>query len=249
MTILRHQGKTTVRQLLEDDQMSNHFRLRILHYRFSTLMDACLISGPQAPITEHYIPIKGKYKLATKTTSKDFRLELEKEHEQPTFKLSPSDDTIESLLIKIRKLKSVKTKSFALRLIHGDIYTGNKLFRYGLSDTEECTKCRHTETLSHLINECWYSGLIWTKIYQLYRRTDHRRQIYDKDSLDFVLGSKISHPKMKLHMEIIKRLTNKDRPNILPRMLISQTLDYLIICDTDHYKYYKKLKQGMQSMT
>ena len=46
------------------------------------------------------------------------------------------------MLPRINKLKCVSTKNFALRLIHGDIYTGMRLQRFGLADTDECTKCR-----------------------------------------------------------------------------------------------------------
>ena len=134
-------------------------------------------------------------------------------------------------------------KSFALRLLHGDIYTGTKLLRFGLADSDECPKCRQTETLHHLLKDCWYSGAVWSKLYKLYKQSDTRRQTYDKNSLNFVTGSRLSSPKLKLHIELIRRLASKERPDILPKMLITQSLDYLIICDKEHSKYYKKLKQ------
>ena len=51
--------------------------------------------------------------------------------------------------------------------------------------------------------------------------------------------------KLKLHLEIIRRLCHKDRPNILPNLLINQAIDYLIICDKEHWAYYKKLKNAI----
>ena len=234
-----------MRQLLTNPAMANHFRLRILHYSYSTLMDACINGPPQDPIPEQYIPIKGKYKMADRVTSKNIRLESKPEPTAIEFKLPADLNDLERALPKLNKLKCVRTKSFALRLINGDIYTGTKLLRFGLSDNDECTKCREQETIEHLLMNCWYSGLIWTKLKKLYMATDNRRQLYDPSNLGFVIGSRLSNPKLKLHLEIIRRLCARDRPGILPRMIISQALDYLIICDTNHFKYYKRLKQAL----
>ena len=245
LALLRNQGKTTVRQLLTDPAMTNQFRLRIMHFSYSTLMDACILSAAQDPVEDTHIPIKGRYKLADKVTSKEIRAELEQQRENFDYKLPTARDHVEQVLPKINKLTCVKAKSLALRLIHGDIFTGEKMFRFGMQQDDECLKCRETETIDHLIKNCWYSGLIWRHIRALYKKSDTRRQTYENEGLNFVIGSKLSHPKFKLHLEIIRRLVQKDRPNILPRMLIGHALDYLIICDTKHYKYYKKLKTAL----
>ena len=84
-------------------------------------------------------------------------------------------------------------------------------------------------------------------MHKLYFTTDHRRQTYVNNDLAFVTAASLSKAKLKLHLEIISRLICKDRPNILPRMIIAQSLDYLIICDHQHRTYYKKLKLA-QSM-
>ena len=249
LAILRHQGKTTMRQLLTDPGMTNSYRMGVLHYSYATLMDACITSAPQRPINETYIPIKDRYKIASKVTSRELRDEAYSEHTEVNFKLPVPTESIDQLLPKINKLRCVKTKSFALRLIHGDIYTGTKLYRYGLKPDDECSKCRDSETIEHLIVGCWYSGNIWRKIKMLYEKTDCRRQTYDNHSLSLAVGCNLSHAKLKLHLEIIKRLSHKERPSILPRMLIGQALDYLITCDRQHYKYYKKLKIALRTNT
>ena len=225
--------------------MANHFRLRILHYSYSTLMDACITSAYQDPIDESYIPIKDRYKVASKATSRDIRNEIESDSEELNYKLPTAKEHVELILPKISKLICVKAKSLALRLIHNDIYTGAKLFRFGMTVNDECNKCRNSETIEHLLKDCWYSGLIWRHVKALYTRTDLRRQNYESEGLNFVIGSRLSQPKFKLHLEIIRRLTQKERPNILPKMLIRQALDHLIICDTRHFRYYKKLKQSL----
>ena len=247
LTVLRNQGKTTVRQLLTDPVMANHFRLRVLHYSYSTLMDACINSQTQDPVNDYYIPIKGKYKMASKVTSRELRQELTHEQQQDdiNFKLPASPENIELMLQKINKLRCVKAKSFALRLLHGDIYTGTRLHKFGMSDTDECSKCRNRENLEHLIAGCWYSGLVWLRVKTLYNKTDVRRQNYDHHNLEFAAGCRLSHAKFKIHLEIIKRLCHKDRSNILPSMVIKQTIDYLMICDKVHSTYYQRLKASL----
>ena len=244
LTLLRHRGITTLRQLLVDPQMTNQFRLQILHYSYSTLMDACILSPTQHRVNDHYIPTLKGYKLAQNTTSRDLRQQIETEHLPIDFKIGIDRDKVVTMLPKINKLKCIRAKTLALRLLHGDIYTGTRLLKFGLTDSDECSKCRQSESLEHLLNDCWYTGIIWSKIITLYKKTDSRRQNYERD-LSFVVGARLSKAKIKLHLEIIRRLCNKDRPKILPKALIEHSLDYLIICDTEHYKYYKKLRGAL----
>ena len=249
LMMLRNQGKTKVRELLTDQAMANHFRMRLIHYSYSVLMDACLTSPDQAPVTEKFIPVKGKYKMAHQVSSKELRIEFAGQNQIDEFKLDLAADSVEAFLPKLRKLKCVRAKNLALRTLHGDIYTGTRLLRFGLVDSDECSKCRQSESLAHLLRDCWYPSIIWSNIVALYKKTDERRQPYDRQTLDFVIGAKMSAPKLKLHLEIIRRLINKDRPNILPKTLIRQALDYLIICDNDHRQYYLKLKRNLDSDT
>ena len=245
LTLLRNQGKTRVRDLLPDQAMTNHFRMRLLHFSFSVLMDACLTTPDQDPVNGRFIPIKGKYKMAHQVTSKELRQEYANKNQIDRFKIGITPDSVELILPKIKKLKCVRAKNLALRLLHGDIYTGSRLLKFGLAESDECSKCRQSETLAHLLNDCWYPSIIWSNIVALYKKTDERRQPYDRHTIDFAIGARVSVPKLKLHLEIIRRLTNKERPNILPKTMISQALEHLAICDNDHRKYYHKLRQNL----
>ena len=220
------------------------FRLQVLHFSYSTLMDACILSPNQDPVGDHYIPMQKGYKLAQRITSKDLRRQIENEHPEIEFKIRIEKEGIKTMLPKIVKLKCIRAKTLALRLVHGDIYNGTRLLKFGLTENDECPRCRRSESLDHLLSDCWYSSIIWSKIAALYKKTDVRRQNYDR-GLSFAVGAKLSKAKIKLHLELIRRLCNKDRPNILPRTLITHSLDYLIICDNEHYKYYKKLRDAL----
>ena len=249
LVMLRNRGILTVRQLMQDANLMNHFRLRLLHFSYATLMDACLTTQDQIPITERYVPIGNGYKMSKKVTSKEIRIEAMEIPNETRFKLHMTQESMATILPKIKKLQCTRAKNLALRLLHGDIYTGTRLLKFGMTDTDKCIRCRQRENIEHLIKNCWYSAIIWSKIRTLYKKTDHRRQIYDQDSLDFVLGTRLSPAKIKLHLEVLRRLTNKERPAVLPGTLIVQTLDYLRICDKQHYKYYKKLRDAISANT
>ena len=235
MVILKNQGKTTVRELITDPRMAKHFRMRLLHFSYSTLMDACLTNPAQNQVTDLHIPIGNRYKLAEKVTSKELRLEIT-DKSDITFKIPMNIEHIMEALPKIKKLKWVRTKNLALRLLQGDIYTGTKLLRFGMADANECSRCKLPEDLEHLLKDCWYSKMIWTKLFKLYKSTDVRRQTYDH-CLGRIMGNQLSIAKMKLHLEVIRRLSQKDGPTLPPRHIITQSLDYLIVCDRDHWRY------------
>ena len=230
-----------MRQILADQAMANHFRMRLLHYSYSTLMDVCLTSATPVQVNERYLPVGHRYKMASMVSSKQLRMETTKISPIECFKIQILKDEIRETLAKVKRLKCIKTKSTYLRVLHGDVYTGTRVLRFGLADTDECSKCRQTENLEHLLVQCWYSGAIWSKLRALYQKTDQRRQTYNNSSIKFVIGINLSTPKIKLHLEIIKKLLAKERPNVLPRTLIKQSLDYLVICDHEHRAYYKKL--------
>ena len=185
--------------------------------------------------------------MATKTSSKSLRLELTENNGIENFKITVPRQTVIDMLPKIKKLRCVRAKNLALRILHGDIFTGEKMFKLGMTDTDQCQRCDRRESLEHMLKDCWYPTRIWSYVYKIYRETDQRRQNYNINSLEFPIAAKVSAPKLKLHLEIIRRLTNKVRPSILPRALIRQSLDYLIICDLQHGTYYRKLKRALEN--
>ena len=82
------------------------------------------MSQPQDPVTEHYIPIPNKYEMASRVTSKELRLEAFATNGIDVYRLPMDPNLIASLLPNINKLRCVRAKSLALRLLHGDIFTG-----------------------------------------------------------------------------------------------------------------------------
>lgn len=60
------------------------------------------------------------------------------------------------------KLTSTRHKNSLLRIAHGDVYTKDKLHRFGMADDNKCPRCDEVETLNHKFIGCPYVIRIWT---------------------------------------------------------------------------------------
>ena len=159
------------------------------------------------------------------------------------------EDTLKWVVKKLPKINSIRLRNIMLRTIHADIYSRKRLCEQGMIESDDCVKCGMRETLEHLLHECWYSGRIWTKLIQIYKKADSVPQQYQVSN-DFVLGSHQNKARITLHLEIIRLLQNKNRPAILPRTLINQALVNLKICEPviNDKLYYNKLQEILCSI-
>ena len=131
----------------------------------------------------------------------------------------------------IRKLNSVRHKNVLLRVAHGEIYTKEKLHRYGLADTPACLNCNEVETLQHKIYECGYSHRIWLETLKL---TD-KLLVSPQPNVDIaqrILGANghLDKTALTVHAEIILRLLAIRQSTsylLRPKVLIKHALNYL----------------------
>ena len=61
----------------------------------------------------------------------------------------------------LARLTSTRHKDIILKIVHGDVYTQIKLYRFGLSDSDICPRCDGIEDLRHKFLECPYVKRIW----------------------------------------------------------------------------------------
>ena len=66
--------------------------------------------------------------------------------------------------LKLSKVTSVKLRNIILRVAHGDIYTEEKLHRFGLIDSPICPRCNEIEDLKHKFVDCDYIQRIWKHV-------------------------------------------------------------------------------------
>ena len=101
-----------------------------------------------------------------KLTSKEIRQELATIDPICVFKFGAICNPALSINwgINLAKISSVRHKSCLLRIAHGEVYTKEKLHRFGLSDSPNCPRCGLLEDLEHKLITCHYVKLIWREV-------------------------------------------------------------------------------------
>ena len=136
-----------------------------------------------------------------------------------------NEDRLTKLGQSIRSLTNTKLKSILLRAIHGDIYCGTRLKKFGMSDSDMCQRCGYPENIKHLLLECDYVKQIW--------EICKRFTSIPIDNINAVLGDHDFHDKttLTIHCEIIRRLLAIERPIISQHKLIKSVLNRLAIVE------------------
>ena len=98
-------------------------------------------------------------------TSKEIRVGRSNKVPIQEFKIGLRLTSNESLSwgLRLSKLSSTRHKNTLLKAAHGDVYTKDKLFRFGLRDSDLCPRCHQKEDLEHKLVTCDYAHRIWTK--------------------------------------------------------------------------------------
>jgi hypothetical protein len=103
--------------------------------------------------------------MATQLHSRNIREMLEpRKYLNDTKQLHTTTDNARNIYSKIANIKSTQSKTKLLRLVHGDVYCGSRLKKFGLSDNDRCHRCFAEETISHLLLECPYTIDVWHKL-------------------------------------------------------------------------------------
>ena len=224
----------TIREVLELNP--RHPILNKLRRLYIPLVESCqMMSIPNQTGYQQTIalPLKKGLTYPHKITSKLIRESLQSEP-RTTCKMlkdvSPND--LSKLGHKISRLTNVKLKSIILRTLHGDIYSGNRLKRFGMKESDECPRCGITETREHLLYECEYVKGLWQKL-SMITSIPHT-------SINYILGIHDLHDKITLaiHGEMIRRLLALDRPTQDQWNLIKSVIKRIFICERTTTKYH-----------
>ena len=114
---------------------------------------------------------------------------------------------LKSLGYKINKLTNVKLKTILLRSIHGDIYSGTRLKKFGMAEDDKCPRCNLPETIEHQLLECDYCKRLWSVVSII--------TSIPITNLNTVLGLHDLHDKttLTINAEVIRRLLSIERIN------------------------------------
>jgi hypothetical protein len=96
------------------------------------------------------------------------------------------------------------------RLLHGDVYCGTRLVRFGLSTLDTCHRCFEPETIQHLLADCPYSRAVWAILG------------VEPDNLENILDGEMSNNAFEIRAEIISLLVF--RKTVIPPEILVQTV-------------------------
>jgi hypothetical protein len=133
--------------------------------------------------------------------------------------LTLEENVCKSWLLKISKLSSVRHREIILRILHGDVYTQERIARFGLSDNVGCPRCDLVEDLDHKFFDCNYVKRIWNSVDSIFGTNPNL------DRKESNLGVHSDPIQLCVRAEILKRI-----------MYLPKEPTYLL-----HPKYFTKL--------
>ena len=178
------------------------------------------------------LPIIDKFKPTAVVTSREIRTTFQSVTSKSCKMITePNEDCLTNLGHTIAKLTNVRSKTTLLRTIHGDIYCGTRMKKFGMIDSDLCSRCGFPETIAHQIMECSYVTKIWEIVSNL-------TGIKIKN-LNQILGHDPTHDKitLTLHAEIIRQLLAITRPTTDPINVVLSSVRRLAIVEKGITKF------------
>jgi hypothetical protein len=239
VAILQQQGITYGLQI-SNPELNNLARIlprgtqKLLMAKIEGENEGIVYSARMLELREHMLKLpnkKLKYKNAWRYSSKEIRqcCETDLEIIPPKIITNATNEDLSAFLTSLMRVKNTRQKNIALRVYHGDIFTKEKLFRLGLSDSPNCPKCGQIETREHLLFSCPTTKPVWDRLTTLH---SNKPQAEIKD----ILFSKGKTAYLKIRLELIGLLLQIDRLTLNPAEAIKAVCNRLITCEHNSEK-------------
>ena len=131
---------------------------------------------------------------------------------------------VKSWTKKLNKLTSTRHRNILLRLVHGDIYSNSRLFRFGLATDPKCLNCPEpSESIVHRVSSCPEAMKAWRELECA--KADIGLTSLSDFSIENLVGAKdnLSKIELTLQAELLHRLTSLNKiscPNRLVKAVI-----------------------------
>ena len=224
---LRNQNKLQIGDLTPTDLQS---LARFLHPSLVTAATRTITLNPGQIDEMNMAYYDGvKFTTLSKLTSKQIRTCRSDLDPACITKIGPILTPCESINLfgTLAKLTNTRHKDILLRLMHGELYSKERLHRYGLVAQPLCPRCNQIETLKHKYIECDYVAEIWRRTLLF---TNQLRLQTNPESLESKILSS-SEPKLAIltvHAEIIleiRRLKDEASYLTLPKILATKAVE------------------------
>ena len=148
---------------------------------------------------------------------------------------------------QIKKLTSTRHKNVILRVAHGDVFSNERLHRFGLRDEPKCSNCNEPyESPLHRILECPAARRAWLLLEEAKARIG-LRQLTDL-SLENILGAKDKLFKVELALQaelLLKIISESEK--YTPERLVKSSLKVISYCEILEPEVYGKFKAELEN--
>jgi hypothetical protein len=79
---------------------------------------------------------------------------------------------------KIARIRSIRLRNNMLRIINGDVFSKERMHRFGMIEEDKCDRCGEVETRDHLLFTCEFAKKLWQLFAAIYRKVFGRN--FDK---------------------------------------------------------------------
>jgi hypothetical protein len=215
LTELKRTGIFTLRDAILAPRIQMAKLLKIVRKELVTVINVLNESHPNLQLESWRPNVKlrdrnGRWLEAAQMTSRKIRNILYDKNNFTTPKIILlSNEDAGRFFQNISRLRNVANKTKMLRLLHNDVYTAERLTRFGMSDSDRCRRCFAKETLNHLLLECPYSMEVFEQLVQ---------RPFDIES---AVGVSLSLNALEIRSEILASLVF--RMQIMPPIVLVKT--------------------------
>jgi hypothetical protein len=168
-------------------------------------------------------------------TSKEIRSSRHTKHQICTLKVGLTLSVPESKtwFNNVRLLTSVRHRNLLLKVIHGDVYTNERCYNFGLTNDPYCPRCDQLESIRHKFFECPEVSNLWQRVFdktkQLVPNLGNGEDLIKSALCAFSTCDKIA---LTIHAEILQDIL-LNKPLREPSEHVQMTIKRLIRRETD----------------
>ena len=133
---------------------------------------------------------------------------------------------------RIRQLTSTKHKCALMRAVHGDVYSNQRLFRFGLIDDPNCQHCEVNETLNHRLLECELAKQSWAQLESYIDQLGLFPIVHN--SIETIVGAgetEFSKLALTLRAELVSRLISTGGRKYNPTAMVKASLQTILVVE------------------
>lgn len=198
-------------------------------------------------LRESFLISKDKHISYRKCTVSQIKTRLLSNNESTTFPFETklgiiAHDGINPFLTSRKILYSTNLKIFKFRLLHCDIFSKQRMFKFKMSTSDNCDLCNICETIKHVLWECPRAATIWRWLSDIINTID--MDLFLSFECLFI-GFATTEPVIEsIITRLCQILLRVDRSSLIP----TQVLTNEIVTLANLYLFNRKTKHADKSI-